>query len=134
MGGLEFAAKAWGAVGAGESGMVNLDLVVADYVDMTLEEYYSTTYGTPEEKANLDISSINSVADCVIEEKRDEASNTDKRYFQFSRTAAKAEGQFSNPVLNDIVWAVGLAEDFSYHGPIRRGRVSIDYVESSETN
>lgn len=134
----------WIGLGVGDMGMIDSDMVVADFIDdlpgLLLEEYWSVTYGNPISKITLGEDAQNGLGDCGFEtfEYGEDTSKSlgmaTSKYVQFSRPLV-ADSEYSRPLLpgsiNDMVYAVGfnfidLFDTFEYHGPINRGRFQID--------
>jgi len=131
----------WIGLGVGDMGMIDSDMVVADFVDdmpgLLLEEYWSVTYGNPISKITLGEDAQNGLGDCgfeTFEYGEDSLGMATSKYVQFSRPLV-ADSEYSRPLIpgsiNEMVYAVGfnfidLFDTFEYHGPINRGRFQID--------
>ena len=121
---LQYTSGGWGGLGFGDTGMIDLDVVLSDFVSYELGEYWSNDYGTPNDKLIVDPTgkSYNGISDCLM------AEEGITRYFQFSRPLNGAKGEFSNDVDVEIVYAMGTSDAVSYHGGgrDRRGRIPLD--------
>merc|ERR1712124_16933 len=134
----------WIGLGVGDMGMIDSDMVVADFTDdlpgLLLEEYWSVTYGNPISKITLGEDAQNGLGDCGFEtfEYGENMSKSlgmaTSTYLQFSRPLV-ADSEYSRPLvpgtINEMVYAVGfnfidLFDTFEYHGPINRGRFQIN--------
>ena len=110
----------WIGLGVGDMGMIDSDMVVADFTDdlpgLLLEEYWSVTYGNPISKITLGEDAQNGLGDCGFEtfEYGENMSKSlgmaTSTYLQFSRPLV-ADSEYSRPLvpgtINEMVYAVG---------------------------
>ena len=158
----------WMGLGVGSNGMRGSDIVVIEFSEeetastteddiatplnaatAKIEQFWSTTYGTPTPKAGLtgvgavpftvrdcghDVSSLAGTSGVPSPSRNSAAETMARVYVQFSRPLA-AEGEFSESLeagtTNELIYALGFKEGsfasaFEYHGPFNRGRVQIN--------